>query len=85
MLPIRSTSLQYVVREPYGADKNTHRKGLVKAGETLRIASKMREAKLFLDGHATVFGVELGDVIEMRRSADSISVLGLARGARREQ
>ena len=84
-MPIRSTSLQYVVREPYGADKNTHRKGLIRVGETLRISSKMREAKLFLDGHATVFDVALGDVIEMRRSDDSILLLGLARGARREQ
>jgi hypothetical protein len=37
----------------------------------------MREAMLFLDGHRIAHAVTIGDVLEMRRSEESLTVLGL--------
>jgi hypothetical protein len=43
----------------------------------------MREAKLFLDGHHIVHEATVGDVISMRRSDETLTVLGLHRDAGR--
>ena len=84
VLPLTSDKLQYVVREPYTPAGGHFRfaKGLVEAGHALVIRSKMREAKVFLDGHRIVHSITIGDVLTMRRSADSLTVLGIA-GKRR--
>jgi NAD+ kinase len=84
VLPLNSTKLQYVVREPYTPAGGHFRfaKGLVDEGETLVLRSKMREAKLFLDGHRIVHDITIGDVLTMRRSDDSLTVLGIARKRR---
>ena len=42
----------------------------------------MREAKVFLDGHRIVHSVTMGDVLTMRRSDESLPVLGIARKRR---
>jgi hypothetical protein len=39
----------------------------------------MRQAKIFLDGHHNVFEAEIGDVITLRRSDETLTVLGLVR------
>lgn len=84
ILPIRSHSLQFVVREPYPASANKYVRGLIKPEESLRIASKMPDARLFLDGHAIVFKIAIGDVVQLKRSDDPLTVLGLARAARKQ-
>ena len=84
VLPLSSEKIQYVVREPYTPAGGHFRfaKGLVEPGDALVLHSKMREAKIFLDGHRIVHSMTIGDVLTMRRSADSLTVLGIA-GKRR--
>jgi NAD+ kinase len=84
ILPLASEKIQYVVREPYTPAGGHFRfaKGLVEPGHELVLRSKMREAKVFLDGHRIVHSITIGDVLTMRRSADSLTVLGIA-GKRR--
>ena len=84
VLPLESDQLQYVVREPYTPAGGRFRfaRGLIDPGEELVIRSKMREAKVFLDGHRIVHSVTLGDVLTMRRSEESLIVLGIAKKRR---
>jgi NAD+ kinase len=81
VLPLSSTSLQYVVREPYVPSGEALRMvlGLVEGGSGLAIRSKMRQARLFLDGDHIVHQVTIGDLVTMRRSDEPLVVLGLAR------
>lgn len=80
VLPLTSKRIQYVVREPYTPAGGRLRapKGLLDPDGTLVLRSKMREAKVFLDGHRIVHAVTIGDVLEMRRSPDRLAVLGIA-------
>ena len=80
VLPLSSKRLQYVVREPYTPAGGHFRyaKGLVDPEGALTLRSKMREAKVFLDGHRIVHSITIGDVLTMRRSKDSLTVLGIA-------
>jgi hypothetical protein len=57
-------------------------RGFIEDGKTLSLRSKMREAKVFIDGHRIVHSVTLGDVLTMRASDESLTVLGIA-GKRR--
>jgi NAD+ kinase len=81
VLPLSSTKLQYVVREPYTPYGERHKLtvGLIDEGGSLVLRSKMKTGKLFLDGEHTVYDVTLGDVIKMRRSDEPLTVLGLKR------
>jgi NAD+ kinase len=85
VLPLSSHKIQYVVREPYQANGHALRMalGLVEDGETLVIRSKMRQARVFLDGDPVAHEVTIGDVLRMRRSEESLVVLGLTRNGRR--
>jgi NAD+ kinase len=85
ILPLTSTRLQFVVREPYrphGGPSDAPRLtiGLIEDGQTLRIRSRMRQGRLFLDGEHLVHDVTMGDVVTMRRSAEPLTVLGMTRG-----
>jgi NAD+ kinase len=84
VLALESPKLQYVVREPYTPAGGRFRfaKGLVGNGSRLAIHSKMREAKLFIDGHRIVHPFTIGDVLVMRRSEEPLTVLGIAKKRR---
>lgn len=85
VLPLASTRLQFVVREPY-APLGTRMRltlGMVEDGGALVLKNKMRQAKLFLDGEHTVYDATIGDVITMRRSEEFLTVLGLTRNGER--
>ncbi len=81
ILPLTSTRIQFVVREPYIRFGVTPKmpQGLVDDGGTITLLSKMREAKLFLDGHQIVHDVTIGDTLTMKRSDEPLTVFGLAR------
>jgi len=85
VLPLTSRKLQFVVREPYRADGHALRVrlGLVGEDQVLEIKSKMRQARLFLDGDHIVHDVTIGDVVTMRRSDEPLVVLGLSRNGRK--
>ena len=82
VLPLSSTKLQFVVREPYRAEGHATQVtlGLVHEDEVLEIKNKMRSARLFLDGDHIVHDVTIGDVVRLRRSGEPLAVLGLPRG-----
>jgi NAD+ kinase len=82
VLPLASRKLQFVVREPYRADGHALdvTLGLVDEDQVLEIKSKMRSARVFLDGDHIVHDVTIGDVITLRRSDEPLTVLGLPRG-----
>jgi NAD+ kinase len=82
ILPLDSSVLQYVAREPYRIYGQPLKMtlGLVRDGEVLVVKSRMREARVFIDGDHLVHDVTIGDVIAMRRSSEPLIVLGLRRG-----
>lgn len=80
VLPLASTSLQFVVREPYmltGDLKLAHT--LVREGSALLAFNKMREAKLFLDGPHYVVDIGLGARLRFSLSAEPLEVLAINR------
>lgn len=80
VLGLGSRKLQFVVREPYqGGGALSMIVGLVDEGQALTIKSKMRHARLFLDGDHIMHEVTIGDVVAMRRSVETLLVLGLSR------
>jgi NAD+ kinase len=87
VLPLTSTQLQYVVREPYTplGHRLRHVQGLVEDGGFVELRNKMRTSRLYLDGHKTEFKLTLGDVLVMTRSPESLSVLGLSRNGKNKK
>ena len=81
VLPLDSPDLQYVVREPYHPHGEPLKMtmGLVVDDQTLDVKSRMRQARVFLDGDHLVHDVTIGDVVTMRRSSEPLVVLGLTR------
>ena len=81
ILPLSSHKIQYVVREPYTplGERLVLSRGTVDEDGSLVLLNKMRQAKLFLDGHHIVHETTVGDVITMRRSDETLTVLGLSR------
>ncbi len=80
VLPLGSRRLQYVVREPYREiGKRGHFSvGLIGNDGTLTLHSKIRDGRVFIDGHRIVHSVTIGDILVMQRSAETLTVLGLA-------
>ncbi|WP_394829551.1 NAD(+)/NADH kinase [Pendulispora albinea] len=81
VLPLSSKRLQFVVREAYVRLGGSLRlpMGLVEDGGTVSIHCKIREGKAFLDGLHIVHDVGMGDRLVMRRSDETLTVLGLTR------
>jgi NAD+ kinase len=81
ILPIESQNLQFVVREPYDPSGVGYKlqRGLVKAGQALRLDSRMRAGRLYLDGPHDVHVVEMAGRIEFRRSKEPLMLLGFRR------
>ncbi len=81
VLPLDSPDLQYVVREPYRPHGEPLRQsmGLVRLDQSLDLKSRMRQARVFLDGDHLVHDVTIGDVVTMRPSSEPLVVLGLKR------
>jgi NAD+ kinase len=87
VLPLASRKVQYVVREPYrpwpigasGPLAPRLTRGLIDEGEALTLRSKMRLAKLFLDGDHLAYDLSIGDVVTYRLSDEPLMVLGLGR------
>ena len=84
VLPVASKKLQFVVREPYkpGGRRLAMPRGLVVDGARLRIISKIREGRLFIDGPHRMRDVRMGGEIVLRRSNEPLTLLGLPRAKR---
>lgn len=80
VLPLGSRRVQYVVREPYRPIGKRIRfsVGLLDEDGKLTLRSKIRDGRVFIDGHRIVHDVTIGDVLVMTRSPETLTVLGLA-------
>ncbi len=81
VLPLLSSRIQYVVREPYTPHGHALKLavGTFDAESTLTVRNKMTSARLFLDGDHVGVETAIGDVLTMRRSDEPLTVLGLTR------
>ncbi len=80
VLPLGSRRIQYVVREPYRpiGKRSQFSVGQIAENGRLTLRSKIRDGRVFIDGHRIVYNVTIGDVLVMRRSKETVTVLGLA-------
>jgi NAD+ kinase len=78
LLPPESQDLQFVVREPYDPRQSGYRlrKGLVTPRQTLRLDSRMRAGRLYLDGPHDLHTVEMASTIEFNLSNEPLMLLG---------
>lgn len=79
VLPLSSSKLQLVVREPYVGGGHKYRlvRELIDDGRHVSAWSKMHQARIFLDGPYRMLSVRLGDEVQFERSQQPLTVLGL--------
>ncbi|MBK8253805.1 MAG: NAD(+)/NADH kinase [Polyangiaceae bacterium] len=84
ILPLSSQKLQLVVREPYVPSGSKFRllRTLVSPGQVLSVRTKMHDARVYIDGPDTVANLNFGDTVELFRSDDSLTLLGLGKRRR---
>jgi NAD+ kinase len=78
VLPATSKQIQYIVREPYMPNGTRYKrvKGLIEAGDQLLLTSKIHGGRLYVDGPHLRRKVALGSQIAIKRSPESLKVLG---------
>ncbi len=78
VLPIDSDQIQFVVREPYMPNGTRYQlvNGLFGPEEELLITSKIHGGRLYADGPHLKRKVDLGSEIRLKRSPESLTVLG---------
>lgn len=78
VMAIGSRKLQFVVREPYRGDRTRYAlvRGFVDNGDALTLKNKTQEARLWLDGPYREIPVPLGSSVVLRRSPESLRLLG---------
>ncbi len=79
VLPLRSSLMQYIIREPYlPKDKRyMHLGGVQEGTEPFTVISLMNEGRLYLDGPHHTFNLRIGDQIEVSPNAPPLNILGL--------
>ena len=80
VLPLSSKNLQLVVREPYAPTGKGNRlsRVIIKPGQLLRVRSKSRHMRMYLDGPDNMVRVSLGDVLEFTQSPEPLHLLGIS-------
>jgi NAD+ kinase len=81
VLPLGSSRLQFVVREPYtpAGRRLRLRRALVEHGDALTVRVKMSDGRIFVDGPHEVWSVTIGDVLRFSASEEPLHLLGVAR------
>jgi NAD+ kinase len=84
VLPVKSKKLQWVVREPYFSDGTTRPelRGLIAPGETLRLVSKVRDGRVWVDGPHHVREVRMGAELVLTPTGEPLTILGFPRALR---
>lgn len=79
VLPLTSEQLQYVVREPYYGTGKPYEleKGIIEPSESLTIRSRMRDARIYIDGAHRTCDLDFGATIRLTRSPEPLTLLGL--------
>jgi NAD+ kinase len=80
VLPLSSKKLQFVVREPYTPHGGAYRLAhvIVKNGTPVRVRSKSRRMRIFVDGPHELVRVDLGDVVDFVQSPEPLKLLGIS-------
>lgn len=80
VLPLTSSDLQLVVREPYMPRGEGYRltRFVAKPGEPVTIRSKSREMRIFIDGPDQMVRAVLGDEVTFQQSSEPLTLLGLS-------
>ncbi len=80
VLPLSSQKLQFVVREPYTPHGEAYRLAhvIVKAGTAVRVRSKSRRMRIYIDGPHELLRVNLGDVVDFVQSPEPLKLLGIS-------
>lgn len=83
ILSLDANVFQFVVREPYTPPGRRLQllHGLVRDDQTVVIRNKLRDARIFVDGHHTRFEAAMGDVLRLSISDEPLTVLGMHRRA----
>jgi NAD+ kinase len=78
VLPLDSSQMQFVVREPYMPNGTRYSlvNGRLGPDEELQITSKIHGGRLYVDGPHLKAKVALGSEIRLKRSPESLTVLG---------
>lgn len=78
VMPIGSRRLQYVVREPYALGGKPARltRGYVGPSEELRVQSRIRAGRLYVDGPHLGRVIDMGSELVMRASDEPLLLLG---------
>jgi len=78
VLPATSAQLQYVVREPYMPNgiRTKLVRGLIGPRESLSITSKIHGGRVYVDGPHIKRTVALGSEVVLKRSSETLTVLG---------
>lgn len=81
VLPIASKRVQFVVREPYESpgERVMLSSGLCNDGEKLTIRSQMQRGRIFVDGAHRVRRIAFASVVELSRSDQDLTLLGMKR------
>ena len=79
LLPVSSKRFQFVVREAYQRKFGPRRllKGELGSGQSLEVASYMKEGRLFIDGANLSLPFRLGDRLKVGVSRHPLKVVGL--------
>lgn len=79
-LSLRSQKLQFVVREPYLPPETRYAyvKECFLPGESLTLRSKMREARVYIDGSRDALSLELGQAATFSLSDSPLTLLGVS-------
>lgn len=85
ILPLTSSDLQLVAREPYTPRGQKYRlkSFLVAPGASVTVRSKMREGAMFFDGPEERVSPAFGDTIVFTRAEQPIQLMGISQTRRR--
>ena len=79
ILPAKSRKFQFAVREAYQKKFGPRRllRGILGPGQSLEVASYMKEGRVFIDGANLEIPFRLGDRLKVRLSNQPLRVIGL--------
>ncbi len=84
ILPLASTELQLIVREPYVGQGHRLRlkHAIINRRSVIRVTSKMERVRIYLDGPYRMLSARLGDEVSFFASKQPLQVVGLTKRGR---
>lgn len=84
VMPITSSRVQYLVREPYPPPKLAYRllKGFIGDKSQFHLESQMPDGRVYLDGPHESVSFTVGDKVSIDRNVEPLRIYGVARKVR---